>query len=557
MNIFSRSFRLTQRELYVAPIEIIMCGILLSFHERGETCTDVLLHAEFDAAKDTLKHRGPDSSCTIVDSFWRFDFHRLIINGLSVNCSQQPFQSDSGWIICCNGEIYNHQQLGLTSDDSDCSILRNLFDDAQHLSSDGAPFMFPAELIDGVFAIAAVHVPSKTVLCARDVFGVRPLFTGIRSDGVRMVASEQKALKTCQYIRPIAPGTVEVFHSSRSYVRRYPTPFGFRLHDRLLCKSPTATIPSVEHALLNAVFKRVTTFARGELGCFLSGGLDSSLIAAMACRFKPASSVHTFSIGLDENSVDIVCAREVAQHLGTNHHEVIVSAEEMLAAIPEVVALFETHDVTTIRAGTPMCLLSRYIRRSTNCKVILSGEGADEICGGYLYLKNAPTNQAFDEECRRLALELHLFDVLRADRAVSGSGLELRVPFLDPQFVNAYWNIPVDERTSTDKPEKNILRDIAYKYLPTNIASRRKEAFSDGVSTQADSWYKIIQDYALTKVPESIVYPPHCGREAERLWIMDLFDRCEYAKIVDHLWLPRWTTVQDPSARALALYNND
>jgi len=292
--------------------------------------------------------------------------------------------------------------------------------------------------------------------------------------------------------------------------------------------------PNIRQFLLKAVKKRVITSDR-SVGCLLSGGLDSSIVASIAQHYYPGI-LETFSIGMPD-SEDIKYARKVADFLGTNHHEIILSEEDFLNAIPQVIHDIESYDTTTVRASVGNWLISKYISEKTDCKVILNGDGADELMGGYLYLQKAPNDTEFDQECKRLLKDIHLFDGLRSDRCISAHGLEARMPFLDKEFVDYYLSIPKDIRFQ--HCDKSLVRNTFYGYLPNEVLYRRKEAFSDGVSSLNNSWYQIIQK----KCNEVDYY--------ESLFQLS-YPNLEH--VIPYKWMPKYVDATDASARTLEMY---
>jgi asparagine synthase (glutamine-hydrolysing) len=319
------------------------------------------------------------------------------------------------------------------------------------------------------------------------------------------------------------------------------------------------------------VQKRMLVDSKEMIGCLLSGGLDSSIISALVAEnFLNKKDLHTFSIGL-KDSVDLKYAKVVAEYLGTTHHEIIVSEKEMLESIPEVIKQIESFDITTIRASTPMYLLSKYIKNNTNIKVVFSGEGSDEASGSYIYFHNAPNPLEFQNECLRLLQDLHYFDLLRADKTTSGNGLELRVPFMDINFLKFYMSI--DPKLKMPKNfgiEKYILRKSFENILPKNIIYRTKEAFSDGISSQTNSWFNIIQKYINEKISDlefsstiesmKSLNLPIIPETKESLYYYLTYksfykDFINYNFIIPYYWLPKWSgDIKEPSARVLETY---
>lgn len=509
---------------------------------------------------NTLAARGPE------DHEWHdvpgatMCFTRLAINGLN-DGAMQPFVRDElTWM--CNGEIYNSAELqkatGAPSvSGSDCEVLGALWG----LTKEN-PIKF-ARALDGVFAlIMAIDRPSGTsFVIARDPYGVRPLFYCNTIDDSWIFASERKALEpfvTGEAIYEFPPGQVWVLDGTQLKKHTYhEIPW-------LRQTAPQHWRP-LKDALISAVDKRLLT--ERPVAALLSGGLDSSLIAALVQqRLKAAGKppLKTFSIGM-EGSTDLAFARLVADHIESDHHEVVVTADEMFDAIPEVVRAIESYDITTVRASVGNWLIARAVRAQSNCKVVFNGDGSDEVFGSYLYFFRAPSDYEYEEEVRRLLQNISTYDVLRSDRTISCHGLEARTPFLDRQFVAAALQTATgDRRPSPGRMEKQILRD-AFRgtgLLPESVLYRQKEAFSDGVSSVQKSWYEIIQEKIQERglVPANwadIAYkknywpvPP----TAEAFYYRELFQK-SYPQTggLWPYWMPRWSPeTSDPSARTLA-----
>jgi asparagine synthase (glutamine-hydrolysing) len=479
----------------------------------------------------------------------------------------QPMtQEDRTWI--CNGEIYNWRQLAhqhdlRTDTGSDCEILGGLYEKFCH-SGISLDAFFNA--LDGVFAMIIVDEGRQQIIVARDPYGVRPLYRGICSNTQRPVfASEIKALLPFgKCVEPFPPGHYQIIHMAGDvYSLDPPKPF----HTIPCVKQPyyrpeANALAAVKAALVAAVEKRVANSER-EPACLLSGGLDSSLIAALvAKRLKELQRLplSTYSIGM-QGSSDLYHARLVAEHIGSIHTEVIVTAEEMFKAVPSVIHAIESYDTTTVRASVPNTLLAKRIRETSNFKVIFNGDGSDEVFGSYLYFNSAPSDAAFEDECKRLLTDIHMFDVLRSDRSISSNGLEPRTPYLDKEFVATALSIPTEFRRPTKDglPEKWLLRTAFNDgTLPDKVLWRRKEAFSDGVSGEK-SWYESAKEMAEAALGPGWqdTYPE--AKTAEQAYYKkcyaDVFPRSTYHTNVPYFWMPRWSPgATDPSARTLNLY---
>tara|TARA_B100001540_G_scaffold213457_1_gene188326 strand:- start:136 stop:1995 length:1860 start_codon:yes stop_codon:yes gene_type:complete len=321
-------------------------------------------------------------------------------------------------------------------------------------------------------------------------------------------------------------------------------------------------------SLNEAVRKRVVGTCDVPIACLVSGGLDSSVIAALVNKYY-GKRLETYSIGMP-GSEDIINARKVAEHLQSKHTEIILSPEEFFEAIPEVIHAIESYDTTTVRASVGNYLIGKYIREHSDAKVIFNGDGSDELTGGYLYFLKAPDNFEFDKECRRLLKDIHSFDVLRSDKSISSNGLEPRTPFLDKNFVNTYLSIPIEERNPrcNDKnlPEKYLLRqsiqEMAPELLPNEILWRTKEAFSDGVSGNAGSWFQIISekiDKNITLNTPNYNYKINPPQTKEQIYYREIFEKYypNIANVIPYFWMPRFVNAKDSSARTLDIYDQE
>jgi len=488
---------------------------------------------------NSANHRGPDNTVyDIIDSN-TFIFNRLAINGKE-DSSEQPFKMHNA-VLMCNGEIYNHTYLwkliGKTpSTGSDCEIILELY------RKFGMEYTL--KIIDGVFSIILYDRITSALYVARDPFGVRPLYQS-RDD---TFSSEIKQINGMKRVTQFTPGTYSMICNNNRVDVRYFT--------QSIVSNPVT--PNIYDSLMNSVTKRVYNTQR-EVGCLLSGGLDSSVISAMATMIlgKP---IKTFSIGL-EGSPDIINARIVAKWIKSDHHEVIVSEQEMLDCIPTVIKVIESYDTTTVRASVGNYLIGKYISENTNCKVILNGDGADEVMGGYVYMNKSPSVLDFDKECRRLLRDIHHFDVLRSDKCISSNGLEPRTPYLDKCFVQDYLSIPVDKRF-TPSQEKQLFRNVIYEsnpdLLPFSILYRKKEAFSDGVSKDDRSFYKVIQESLSDRIFVAVLFH-NIPSTKEQYYYRIIFDN-EYPghdNILPYFWMPKYVNATDPSARSIKLVGQD
>lgn len=591
-----------------------MCGILAIVNNKNSFNDENVKNA-----LDIGKSRGPESTTLEQVDNMQFGFHRLAINGIDTE-SGQPMKIDNITLIC-NGEIFNYRelfkQIGISpKTNSDCEIIIHLYKKygIEHT----------LRLLDGEFAFAICDArdPAKTLFhYARDPYGVRPLYILEESDDymkefnaqtipkiriihekVFAVASELKALHKLKYhdgrfiyredkthltyikgnsvkslkpflIKHVLPGTFSTYNKTNStngeWVnvvknRIYHTmPLPNSLSAQSLSQSDNDYKVGICKMLNAAVMKRVVGTSDRPIACLLSGGLDSSLTTALVNKYykKIGGELETYSIGM-EGSEDLRHARIVANHLGTKHTEIIMTPEQFFDAIPSVIRDIESYDTTSVRASVGNYLIGKYIAAHSNAKVILNGDGSDELTGGYIYMLKAPDNIEFDRETRRLLTDIHLFDVLRSDKSMSCHGLEPRTPFLDKYFVDYYLRIPVEVRTNiTDangkRIEKYLLRQAFQEnepdLLPREILWRNKEAFSDGVSGKSGSWFEYIQE-KVDKMDNSIktdteykINPP---KTKEQVYYRSIFEKVypESASIVPYFWMPKYVNTDDCSA---------
>ena len=534
-----------------------MCGIFALLNKYRIITQDERL------CGNNIQHRGPDNTRYVEfnDGHILFGFHRLAINDLS-HLGDQPLQLDNQYYLICNGEIYNHRELAqkyniITKSSSDCEIILHLYKligIEQTLNE-----------ISGYFAFILLDVSLSNLIIARDPIGVRALYYAITNDNSEIsVCSELKGIPLEHHssVRQFPPGNWMEYNIETLSSKTTP----YYLYDYPIIPS---TIMNQESQFItmrelfeNAVAKRFMTDR--PFGVFLSGGLDSSLVAALVAKKNAPSKIHSFSIGMI-GSTDLAKARIVADHIGSIHHEVVVSAQEMLDAQPDVIRALETYDTTTIRAGTPMYLLSKYIKKNTNIVVVFSGEGSDEASGSYLYFHNAPSPGEFQNECVRLLRDLSYFDCLRCDKAVAAHGLEVRVPFLDKEFLYEYMRVPIEWKQPRDGMEKWFIRQAfeGMGLLPHEILWRKKEAFSDGVSSIEKSWFQIIQTHVDSIITDAEfegnkdIIQPNPPALKESYYYRKIFDSyfpgC--AHTVPYYWLPKWSgNTTDPSARVLRVY---
>ena len=538
-----------------------MCGIfsLLNYDTNKFDINKII--TEFNKGVN----RGPEKSSLDFDNHLNIvkGFHRLAINGLD-DISNQPIIIGE-YSLICNGEIYNYKQLYklmniIPSTNSDCEVIIHL---VIHYGIDQA-----LRMLDGVYAF--ILFSPSTIYVARDPFGVRPLYYfQSKINQVIGFSSELKSLcniandldqKVCQF----TPGTFLMITKINEpekavwYIKEQIT-YHIPLFSSTLIKNRYQThLDDINYHLRAAVIKRYTTTER-PIACLLSGGLDSSLIAALVCdihkKTGSKTNIETYSIGLLD-SEDIKYAKKVANHIGSKHTEIIVTEQDMLEIIPEVICAIESYDTTTVRASIGNYLIGKYIKEHSEAKVIFNGDGSDELAGGYLYMNSCPDSIEYDKETMRLLKDIHLFDVLRSDKSISSNGLEPRTPFLDKAFVNSYLSIPVELRNHNlnNNMEKYLIRSAFDndQLLPKEILWRKKEAFSDGVTNKGKSLFQIIQEYT----DKQVLDPSLNLKQKERQYYKDIFDKAypNHLDIVPYYWMPKYILSDDPSARTLANY---
>lgn len=454
-----------------------MCGIV-AILEHGDL-SDARARAVRQA--QTLRHRGPDWSGAWSDARFAIAHERLAI--VDPESGEQPLRSADGrFLLAVNGEIYNHAELRASlpypfQTGSDCEVILPL-----HAAGPPAGYL---DRLRGMFAFVLVDTQTGGWTIARDPIGIIPLYTGRDAAGRLWVASEMKALiGVCTSIRTFPPGHVQTSED--------PEPVRWYSRDWFSFDGVPDDRPADPDALREALIDSVRAHLMSDVpyGVLLSGGLDSSVISAIAAKLAPTRvesggaawwpRLHSFSIGL-EGSPDLAAARVVAEHIGTVHHGFTYTVQEGLDAVSEAIRHLETYDVTTIRAGTPMFLMARKIK-AMGIKMVLSGEGADEIFGGYLYFHKAPSARAFHEENVRKLHQLHLYDCNRANKAMAAWGVEARVPFLDTRFLDHAMGIPAKHKMVGARGiEKELLRRAFDGWLPDAVLWRQKEQFSDGV----------------------------------------------------------------------------
>ena len=500
-----------------------MCGIVCAF----ETKANKNIRSQVLEMSKKIRHRGPDWSGIFSNDSAILSHERLSI--VDPSSGKQPLYSeDNRYVLAANGEIYNHQELRKEfsnyefSTKSDCEVILALY------AKYGVDFI---NKMNGIFAFVIYDSKNDEYFVARDHMGIIPLYIGWDSDKIFYVSSELKALEgVCDKIELFPPG--HYFLSSKDgFVKWYER--DWRDYDYV--KNAKSDIKKLRDSLEQAVRRQLMSDV--PYGVLLSGGLDSSITSAVAKKYsemrietndkQPAwwPQLHSFSVGL-KGSPDLAAAKLVADHIGTIHHEIIFTIQEGLDAIKDVIYNLETYDITTVRASTPMYLMARVIK-SMGIKMVLSGEGADEIFGGYLYFDKAPNAREFHDETVRKLDKLHMYDCLRANKSLAAWGIEGRVPFLDKDFMDVAMSLnPEDKMIKGERIEKWILRKAFEDYLPKSIVWRQKEQFSDGVGYNwIDTLKKVVEDQISDQKMEeaSLRFPIQTPTTKEEYFYRSLF----------------------------------
>ena len=510
---------------------------------------------DFSKILKKVDHRGPDNSYAAIENGLSWGFNRLSIMDLSSN-GNQPFKYNSCELVC-NGEIYNYKSLRkLLSNEysfhsnSDCEVLIPLY------YKYGIEIM--CKMLDAEFALVLYDTETDSIMAARDPMGIRPMFYGYTKEDHKICfASEAKALiGYCEDIMPFPPG---YYYKNGEFICYNDlSESKFINNDDL-----NVIFTNIKTKLISAVEKRL--HADAPIGYLLSGGLDSSLVCSIAQKFmnKP---IKTFAIGMDTDPIDLKYAKQAADFLGTDHTEVIITKDDVLNSLEEVIYHLETFDITTIRASIGMYLLCKYIHENTDLKVILTGEVSDELFG-YKYTDFAPNPSEFQKESQKRIKELYMYDVLRADRCISAHALEGRVPFADIDFVNYVMSINPSKKMNTYNKGKYLLRKAfeGDNYLPEDLLYREKAAFSDAVGHSLVDYLKEYADEKYTSqdlefAKEKYKYCTPFTKES--LLYRDIFEKyySGNAKWIKDFWMPNksWEgcNVNDPSARVLSNYGD-
>ena len=552
-----------------------MCGIVCAF--RLKESSEVLRPKVLSMAK-CIRHRGPDWSGIFSNEKALMAHERLAI--VDPTSGKQPlFSADKKLVLAANGEIYNHTELRTQFEgrynfqtNSDCEVILALYQEK------GNAFL---DELNGIFGFAIYNVETDAYLIARDHMGIIPLYIGWDENGTFYVASELKALEgVCTKIELFPPG--HYLDSNEGELKRWYTR-DWMEYDAV--KENKTDILKLRKALEDAVHRQLMSDV--PYGVLLSGGLDSSITSAIAKKYanKRIESndqdtawwpqLHSFAIGL-EGSPDLAAAQKVADHLDTVHHEIKFTIQEGIDAIRDVIYHLETYDITTIRASTPMYLLARAIK-AMGIKMVLSGEGADEIFGGYLYFHKAPSAKDFHEENVRKLDKLHMYDCLRANKSLASWGIEGRVPFLDKEFMDVAMRInPEDKMINGERMEKWVLRKAFEDMLPKSVAWRQKEQFSDGVGYD---WIDNLKEMVDLEVSDEQLenakykFPIQTPSSKEEFYYRSIFADhfpCDTAALsvpsvpsvacsspIALEWDESFKNMNDPSGRAVANVHDD
>ncbi|XP_033639717.1 asparagine synthetase [glutamine-hydrolyzing]-like [Asterias rubens] len=556
-----------------------MCGIWAIFGSDQNV---------FKQCKNSLKiaHRGPDSFRVENISHYSnccLAFYQLAIMDDLYGMQPMRIKSHPNIYVLCNGEIYNHRTLQKQFDlqyltESDCEILIHLY------VRGGAEYA--ASMLDGVFAFCLLDTAARKIYLGRDTYGVRPMFRLLKDDGFLAICSEAKGLLGLDHghedtdsapdfeIIPFPPGNIESYDLAPSGKVTLCERVEFHsLENKPKWSDKPSTVqPSGEDVYANirvlvtdAVRKRL--MSHRPIGCLLSGGVDSSLVAALVVKLAKESGIQypiqTYSIGL-EGSTDILAARKVAAHIGSEHHEVSFTPDEGTAVLEDVIYSLETWDTSNIRCSIAMYLVSRYIQKETDRVVIFSGEGSDELAQGYIYFHKQPSPEVGDAESRRLLKDLYLYDVLRSDRTTAAHGLEVRVPLLDHHLTSYYLSLPASMRCPQQGIEKYLLRKAfdGTGLLPPEILWRPKVAFSDGLSSAEKPWYESLQEFACQEVSDAMLegapkrFPFKPPRTKECYHYRQIFEKHfkGHAKWTPHRWLQKWCDSDNSYSREIRNY---
>lgn len=551
-----------------------MCGIVCAYNDKIQMEE---LRPQLLSMSKRIRHRGPDWSGIHVAEHAILAHERLAI--VDPTSGKQPLYSeDKKLVLAANGEIYNHRELRKQTTKyayqtgSDCEVILGLYQEK------GVEFV---DELNGIFAFVLYDAEKNTFFVARDHMGIIPLYMGWDASGTLYFASELKSLEGyCTKIEVFPPG-----HFYESSIGELTKWYDRDWRDYDVVKDNPTSIEDLQQSLEDAVHRQLMSDV--PYGVLLSGGLDSSITSALAKKFAKKRiesgdtneawwpQLHSFSVGL-VGSPDLAAAQKVAKHIGTVHHEVTFTVQEGLDAIRDVIYHLETYDITTVRASTPMYLLARVIK-SMGIKMVLSGEGADEVFGGYLYFHKAPDAKEFHDETVRKLDKLYQYDCLRANKSLAAWGIEGRVPFLDKEFMDVAMRInPQDKMITPERMEKWVLRKAFEEYLPESVAWRQKEQFSDGVGYE---WIDTLKDVVHAEVSDTDMevahhrFPAQTPSTKEEYYYRSIFEEhfpSETAALTVPsvpsvacstptalAWDASFQNMNEPSGRAIGAVHND
>jgi asparagine synthase (glutamine-hydrolysing) len=553
-----------------------MCGIL-AIYNKDKHLNNNIRSMSLDLIKK-VRHRGPDWSGIYTSQNAILAHERLAI--VDIKSGGQPILSlDKNLILAVNGEIYNHLSIRNNKSieydyqtNSDCEVILSLY------KNKSIDFLND---IKGIFSFILYDRDKNSILVARDPIGVMPLYMGSDKNGNLLFASEMKCLVgICKDIREFPPGSY--MNEKLKYPAKYYSK-SWMSYDNV--SENKTIVKNIKKSLEDSVKSQLMSDV--PFGVLLSGGLDSSIIASIVKKFSKKRiesnnkndawwpQVHSFAIGL-KNSPDLIASKKVSEYLKTIHHEIVFTIQEAIDSINDVIYYLETCDVTTVRASIPMYLMARYIK-SMGIKMVLSGEGADEIFGGYLYFHKAPNAKEFHNETIRKINKLHLYDCLRANKSLAAWGVEGRVPFLDLDFLDISMNInPKDKMVKPNKIEKSILREAFKGDLPDEILWRQKEQFSDGVGY---SWIDSLKEFTNNHVSDfdfnnrKTLYPINTPQSKEEFYYRMIFnkhypDACSVKCVPSSKsvacsteealkWDKNFSNMNDPSGRSIKNVHKD
>lgn len=538
-----------------------MCGIFLA-HQSNKN------KEELDILFEKIHYRGPDFSGSFMLDKTYYGFHRLAIINPSSGCNQPFYDSENKIVLICNGEIYNWHELCKKyelpeEESSDCEVILHLYKKIG--------FSAMVKELNGEFAIILHDRLQNKIYACRDICGTRPLYFSY-CNGHLYLASELKCIPNAN-VNHIKPRNIYIFSDTKYEIQPYwiyPSEF---TKIPVITENYTTTSLIAQYndiaddlykILYDSVAQRLETDR--EKGFFLSGGIDSSIICALAQKiYSTNERIKCFTIGMDD-SPDVLAAKEVAQFLNVDLTVIPFNIQQAINDLPELIWHLETYDITTIRASAAQFTACKWIANNTDIKVVYSGEVADELLSSYLYSKFAPNLKALHKDAVKLLSEIHYFDALRLDRTCASQGLECRVPYMNREYIEYVLKLHPEFRRCDNQIEKYIIRHMACKYnlLPTNVINRQKNAFSDGISGKSN-WISALKKYALETfadidfINEMKKYEHLQPETLEQLLYRKLFESTypDREHILPHFWMPKWCNANDPSASVLNVFNNE